>query len=270
MVITIQAINKTDASIWDTYVDTFPQSFAWGESRVKNNQSLIRLVVEKDSLVVTYIQGIVKKIPFSPYSIVYIYRSPLYSFEILKALQIYGHKNHIIFFRLEPNEFETKKTTIIPLLKKTSQTHFAEWSPFIDLNKNFEDIEKNFSKTVRNETRLAKKNQGYINYGIDAKLFEDFLVLSAETHSRKKFTGYTTTYYQTVFETLRKYNQVQLFVGYDSAHKPVVGAMVFFFKDTVTYAYGGSLGRETPKGMMNLLMVSIIQYAQLHGFKTLD
>ncbi len=268
--ITIKKIEHISREAWDENVDFFTQSFAWAESRKALGHPILELGIYKDGICISCILVVLKKIPHTTYVVGNIFRGDLYDEHVYEALKTFGRENNICAFTFEPNIFEEEGGVVSEVLVKTNRYQFAIWSPFIDLTQRYKDIEGAFSKTVRNETRLALKNEITIEQGVSDKLFSDFVKLTTSNIARKQYVGYTQEYYRAVFEALKKEDQVRLFVAYDAQKNSVASAMVFVFKGTVTYAYGGSLGRNTPKGAMYLLITSIIKRAQTEGCHTFD
>lgn len=268
--ITIKKIENISREAWDENVDFFTQSFAWGKSRKALGQPVLELGIYKDGICLSCILVILKSIPHTSYFVGSIYRGDLYDEHVYEALKIFGRENNICAFTFEPNIFEEDKVGVSQMLLKTDRHQFALWSPFIDLTQKYKDLEALFSKTVRNETRLALKNGITVEQGVSNELFSDFIQLTTSAITRKQYIGYTEEYYKTVFKSLSAHDQARLVVAYDVHKIPVAAAMIFIFKGMVTYAYGGSLGRGTPKGAMYLLIASIIKSAQIEGCHTFD
>ncbi len=267
--ISVHIIDNISQKKWDGLHSSFLQSYAWGESRTVAGQHMLRLEIKHGSTSIAYLLVVLKKIPYTSWYIGYIFRAPFLEESVLLALKKFGRKYSIATFVFEPNLLK-KDMPICNMLTRNSYPSIAEWTPVIDLTEPYSEIESKFTKTVRNEIRYAQKNNGIIVHGESKNLFEDFLFLFTSTHIRKQYTGYTQEYLTTVFNTLKEYEQVQVFVGYDQESKPVAAACIVQFGDTLTYTYAGSLGNKTPRGMMYLLVVSIIKYGQQYGYKTLD
>jgi lipid II:glycine glycyltransferase (peptidoglycan interpeptide bridge formation enzyme) len=268
--ITIKKIENISHEAWDENVDSFAQSFAWAESRKALGYPVLELGIYKDGICLSCILVVLKSIPHTQYFVGNIYRGDLYDEHVYEALKIFGRENNICTFTFEPNVFEEDVRAVSQMLVKTDRHQFALWSPFIDLTEKYKDLEALFSKTVRNETRLAVKNGITIEQGVSDELYSHFIQLTTSEKAKKQYVGYTEEYYKGVFEALKKEDQARLFVAYDVAKNPVATAMIFIFKGTVTYAYAGSLGRSTPKGAMYLLIASIIKTTQTEGCHTFD
>ncbi len=197
----------------------------------------------------------------------HVHRSSFFSDDIVSALYAYG-KNKYICITIEPNILKQVHIAT-PLLLRKSPFEFVTWTPCIDLTQSFSLIENKFSKTVRNENRYAEKNGAAVLHGDSETLFQDFLSIMQNTQTRKNFRGHTTNYYTHVFEALKKYAQVEIFIVYEK-NAPIGGACVFVFKDTLYYVYAGSLGQKILRGSMYHLVISIIQWGQSCGKKNLD
>lgn len=266
----IKELTHIERVSWDMHVSYPVQSYAWIESRKKLGILYIQLGVFKDDQLISVALGLVTSIPMTSCKKVSILKGNVYTDEIYEAFRVYGKKNRFGWYSFEPNVLESADQAIPHTLIKKNTQEFALWTVDIDTTLPMNVLENNFSKVVRNESRYAIKNGLITKSGTEEILFDDFLVLMDATKERNQFTGYSQSYYRSVFESLKEHHQVILFVTYDIENKPVAGAFVFDFKDTLYYAYAGSLGRATPKGAMYLLVISIIEYAQRHNKHTLD
>jgi lipid II:glycine glycyltransferase (peptidoglycan interpeptide bridge formation enzyme) len=267
--LSIHIIDTIEQKKWDAGLPSFLQSYAWGESRTLVGQRILRLVIKHNTQPSIHLLVVLKQIPYTSWSMAYIFRAPYLEKNVLVALKKFGRKHSIATFVFEPHILK-KDMPPCNLLTRNPYPSIAQWTPVIDLTQPYSEIERKFTKTVRNEIRYAEKNNGIIVHGQEQNLLEDFLFLFTSTHTRKHYTGYTQEYLTTVFNTLQKYNQIQIFVGYDQNSKPVSAACIVQFGDTLTYTYAGSLGNKTPRGMMYLLVASIIKYGQQYEYKTFD
>lgn len=266
----IRELTDIESVSWDAYVSYPVQSYAWIQSRKNLGILYVQLGIFKDNQLVSVALGLVTSVLLTAYKKISILKGDVYTAEIYDAFVVYGKKNHFAWYSFEPNVLEMTHTLMPNSLVKKNSQEFALWTTDIDTTQPMPVLEAQFSKVVRNESRYAIKNGLVTKNGTEEKLFEDFLQLMGSTKERNKFIGYSQTYYRSVFESLKQYNQVCLFVTYDVHENPVAAAFVFDFKDTLYYAYAGSLGRETPKGAMYLLVIAIIQYAHAKNKHTLD
>lgn len=266
----IKELSHTDQVSWDSMVTHPVQSYAWVESRKALGIPYTLLGVFTDGTLVSVLLVILQPIFGSTFKKAQVFKGALYTDDVYQALYQYGRENNIAWYSFEPDVIESATPPIPSILYKKDVQDFALWTPYINLDQPYTMIENNFSKVVRNESRHAVNHGMYTKEGTDQSLFDDFISLMFQTKERKQFSGYTKEYYKAVFTSLKFHQQVSIFITYTQEGNPVAGALVFDFKDTLYYAYAGSLGRETPKGAMYLLVISIIQYGQAQGKKTLD
>jgi peptidoglycan pentaglycine glycine transferase (the first glycine) len=265
----IKEINSISKSDWDRFVYYPTQSFSWSISRQKNGNEILKIGIYEDDILISNVLIILKKIPFLNKKIAYIFKGEIYNESVYKELVSFGLKKNIIAYIFEPN-FSDKSNIPKILTYKKDKGEFATWTPYLNLSESYEDLEKKFSKVVRNESKYAIKSGVIVECGVSDKMFSEFLYLTEKTSKRNKFLGYKENYYKNVFDSLKGEGEALLFNVYDNNKKCVASSIVFDFKDTLYYMYAGSLGKETPKGAMYLLLTEIIKYGQKNNKKLLD
>lgn len=264
----IKLLNSISSQEWDSFCSHPVQSYAWGESRIKNGEKIERLGVYSADTLVGVLLLIDVPILKSSFRRGYIARSHLLSTEVCDALQEYG-KGKYTCITIEPDIFVDEKIILPTQLVPTLFTRYTKWSPFIDLTLPYAEIEKKFSPTVRNQSRYAEKNGVTVVHGVTDQLFEDFFTVFDITRKRQHFVGHPKSYYRNVFDSLKENNSIRVFVAYKDS-VPCAGACVLVFKNSAYYVYAGSLGNSAVRGTMNYFISSIIQWCQSSNLSVLD
>ena len=219
----------------------FLQSYAWGEFASKEKNLIPHYVGLKDKnnkLVATALI-LEKKLPLK-YSYFYIprgYTIDYNNFELLKEFTIkikeYSKKYKAIFIKIDPdyiyncedcneNIIINHDNSVINSLKKLGYKHLGFTKNFetmqprytfrINMDKSWEEIENNFSKTTKQ--RIKKANDLNVNVRVgdinDIKTFYNLMIL---TENRKDFITHNEKYYKSLYEIWNKDNSCNLFLG---------------------------------------------------------
>lgn len=239
-------ISDIDKETYENFVKNHPkshflQSYDWGEfARKEKNLTphYVGLLNENNNLVAAALL-LEKKLPLK-YSYFYSSRGYIIDFknkELLKKfteeITGYAKRRNGIFIKIDPdiiyNEEDTFGNKIIEnnnkaynnLLSlgykhlgftKNFETMQPRYSFRIDFNKNFEEIENNFSKTTKQRIKKAEDLMVEVTIGNekDIKTFYDLMIL---TENRKDFITHNESYYKSLYEIWRKDNSCELFLG---------------------------------------------------------
>lgn len=239
-------ISDIDKETYENFVKKHPkshflQSYDWGEfARKEKNLTphYVGLLNENNNLVAAALL-LEKKLPLK-YSYFYSPRGYIIDFknkELLKKfteeITGYAKRRNGIFIKIDPdiiyNEEDTFGNKIIEnnneaynnLLSlgykhlgftKNFETMQPRYSFRIDFNKNFEEIENNFSKTTKQRIKKAEDLMVEVTIGNekDIKTFYDLMIL---TENRKDFITHNESYYKSLYEIWRKDNSCELFLG---------------------------------------------------------
>lgn len=239
-------ISDIDKETYENFVKNHPkshflQSYDWGEfARKEKNLTphYVGLLNENNNLVAAALL-LEKKLPLK-YSYFYSPRGYIIDFknkELLKKfteeITGYAKRRNGIFIKIDPdiiyNEEDTFGNKIIEnnnkaynnLLSlgykhlgftKNFETMQPRYSFRIDFNKNFEEIENNFSKTTKQRIKKAEDLMVEVTIGNekDIKTFYDLMIL---TENRKDFITHNESYYKSLYEIWRKDNSCELFLG---------------------------------------------------------
>ncbi len=263
----LRPITQDEYTYWDTLVNFPTQSLAWARFQEKQHNlvELLGIYTDDHQLVGGYLL-VGKKLYNTRFKTGRITRSQYCTPEQIQALDAYIQDKYV-YVTLEP--YIVKGTPLPTSLRPSPFATYAQWTPEIDMTTDWESISRNFSKAVRNESRFAEKNNITVTIGSTHTEFEAFLSMMARMRERKTFLGHSDAYYTDVYETLAPFQQIQIANAYDR-DTLVASACIFDFHDTLYYVYAGSLGRQTPKGAMYLLIVSVLQWGKKRNKKMLD
>jgi len=219
----------------------FLQSYAWGTfAKLEKNLTphYVGLTDENNNLQAATLL-LEKKLPLG-FSYFYAPRGYIINFknkdllsEFTKELKNYAKKRKAIFIKIDPdiiyNEEDTFGNKIIESqnveienlltlgykhlgFTKNFETMQPRYSFRINLDKPWEEIENNFSKTTKQ--RIKKANDLAVETKIgtsqDIKTFYDLMIL---TENRKDFVTHNLSYYETLYKTWNEDNSCELFLG---------------------------------------------------------
>lgn len=239
-------IENIDKAKYEKFVKNHPkshflQSYAWGNfAKLEKNLTphYVGLVDENNNLQATALL-LEKKLPLG-FSYLYAPRGYIIDFtnkdllnKFTKELKEFAKKRKAIFIKIDPdiiyNEEDTFGNKIVEnqniqienLLSlgykhlgftKNFETMQPRYSFRINLDKPWEEIENNFSKTTKQ--RIKKANDLAVEVKIgneqDIKTFYDLMIL---TENRKDFITHNQRYYETLYKVWNEDNSCELFLG---------------------------------------------------------
>lgn len=252
------------------------QSYEWGEFRQKTGVRVRRIgVFEKKDLKSVY-QVTFHPLPFGQLTVGYLPKSVIPPNSVCNHLKKMGQEEKAVFIKLEP-EVEREKIkdkNIWHLLQqndlvKSPKTIFSPHTFYLDLQKNEEELFSAMRQKTRYNIRLAQNHGVKIEEKSDQKSFSLFLKLQRETAARQKFFIHPDSYYQKMWETLAPAKMAHLLLA-SYKKEPLCAWILFRFKDTLYYPYGGST--QTHKNLMasNLVAWEAIRLGKKLGCKTFD
>ena len=218
----------------------FLQSYAWGEFSKKEKNLIPHYIgLSKDNKLIATALVLEKKLPLGlcyfyiprGFTIDYTNKEILQKFT--EELKLYAKEKKAIFIKIDPaiiynkedtfgNKIVEKNSTEKEILEKIGYKHLGFTKNFetmqprytfrIDMNKSWEELENNFSKTTKQ--RIKKAEDFFVEVKIgdreDIKTFYDLMML---TESRKDFVTHNEQYYQSLYEIWNKDNSCNLFLG---------------------------------------------------------
>lgn len=219
----------------------FLQSYAWGEFSKKEKHLTPHYVGLEDNnhnIVATALL-LEKKLPlgmcyfYAPRGFVLDYSNEDVLTEFTKQLKVYSKKKKAIFFKIDPDIIYNSENTFgnkiidnnnleLELLKKLGYKHLGFTKNFetmqprytfrIDMDKSWDEIENNFSKTTKQ--RIKKAEDFFVDVKVgtkeDINTFYNLMIL---TENRKDFITHNEQYYQSLFEIWNQDNSCNLFLG---------------------------------------------------------
>lgn len=219
----------------------FLQSYAWGEFSKKEKNLIphyVGLEDDKQNLVATALL-LEKKLPlnlcyfYAPRGFILDYSNEEILKEFTTKLKDYSKKKKAIFFKIDPdiiynsedtlgNKLIEKNNQELELLKKLGYKHLGFTKNFetmqprytfrINMDRPWEEIENNFSKTTKQRIKKAEDFFVEVKIGTkeDINTFYDLMIL---TENRKDFVTHNNQYYQSLYEIWNQDNSCNLFLG---------------------------------------------------------
>lgn len=221
----------------------FLQSYAWGEFAKKSKNLIphyVGLEDNKNKLLATALL-LEKKLPLG-YSYLYSPRGFVIDFydkklleEFVKNIKAFAKKKKAIFIKIDPDIIWRKENCLKEEVKlekdpkivfdylsnlgfkhlgftKNFETMQPRYTFRIDMNKPFEEIENNFSKTTKQRINKAVELNTKVRIGTidDIPTFSHLMDL---TENRKDFVSHDMDYYKSLYEIYNKDNKMLLFMG---------------------------------------------------------
>lgn len=219
----------------------FLQSYSWGEFAKKEKNLIphyIGLENDKGKLVATALL-LEKKLPlgmcyfYAPRGFILDYNNENILREFTEKLKKFSKQKKAIFFKIDPdiiynnedisgNKIIENNIKELNILKKLGYKHLGFTKNFetmqprytfrIDMDKSWEEIENNFSKTTKQRIKKAEDLLVETRIGTeeDINTFYNLMIL---TENRKDFITHNEQYYKSLYEIWNKDNSCNLFVG---------------------------------------------------------
>ncbi len=219
----------------------FLQSYAWGEFAKKEKNVIPHYVGLEDNKGNLHATALLleKKLPFK-YCYFYIPRGFILDYEnknILKefteSLKKFAKSKKAIFFKIDPdiilnsedtfgNKLIENNNQIIKILKQLGYKHLGFTKNFetmqprytfrINMDKPWEEIEKNFSKTTKQRIKKAEDFEVEVKIGTE-KDISTFYHLMILTENRKDFITHNEQYYKSLYEIWNQDHSCNIFLG---------------------------------------------------------
>lgn len=242
------------------------QSAEWGEAREKMSTRVEKIIDNNDIF-----QFTIHPIPYSPFSVGYLPRSPIPSENTLRQLYEYGRKNNLLFVKIEPYvsydegiKLESSKFQI----HKSPHSLFPEWTQTLDLKKTEDELLKNMKSKTRYNIRLAEKKGVVIKEMSNDEGYTIFEKLYFETCKRQRYHGHTPFYHKTIWNALKN-SQAHILVAF-LGETPLAAYELLYFDNKFYYLYGGSTTLHKNVMAPNLLMWEAIKLGKKLGAEKFD
>lgn len=261
----------------DSYKDAYNQvvthviqSWEWGEFRKKLGTPVLRYGLFSKDKLVTAFQLTLHKIPFTSKNVGYLPKGPLPNKELAQALEQIANDHNCAFIKLEPNiKTNTPLYSVYPNFQPSPKPLFTKYNFVMDLTPTEEELMKKMHSKTRYNVRLAEKKGVKVEIDNSDKAFKTFLKLHFETTERQGFHSHNQTYHTLAWETLREAGMATIGIAYYKK-TPLSAWMLYTFKDTLYYPYGGSSVEYKEVMANNLLAWEVIKYGKNQGLKNFD
>lgn len=271
----IHIVELNDSKIWDDFIRhngqwSLFQSFAWGDVCQSRNQTVIRLGLYHDELLMGVAQVLVIKARRGTF--LHLRQGPViiapdthteYSFwqNLFSYLKSLAKQEKAAFIRVSPMIENTpeyaKMLTSLGLRLAPIHAMDGEICWVLDLGESEEVILANMRKSTRYLIRQAEKSNVVVEQtnNIDA-----FLDLYTKTASRQGFVSHQGI--REEYEVFSKTNDAVLLLASQNGEL-LAGALVLFFGTQAIYHHGASVPTKT--GAAHLLQWRAIQEAKKRG-----
>jgi len=219
----------------------FHQTVAWAELKKFNGWDSLYVGIKEKSKIIGASLILIKKLAFGMY-MGYAPRGFLIDFKDKKILDYftkevkkYAKKKHIIFIKIDPyysyqerdcdgNIVEGGKDNkeLVAYLKKLGYHHHGlhqdishelqpRWIEVLDIkDKTYDDVFKNMRKTTKKRINRSK-NSGLKLIEVENKeQLKEFKALMQDTAARRGFIDRPLSYYEKMFEILKKENMLKI------------------------------------------------------------
>src|SRR3989338_3189850 len=146
---------------------------------------------------------------------------------------------------------------------------FTKYNFVLDLTKSEEELLKNMHSKTRYNIKVAQKHRVQVKETTDYKDLETYLKLYFETTKRQGYHGHNEQYHQKVWETLKDAGMARLLIA-TYKNTPITAWMLFKFKNTLYYPYGGSTQEHKEVMSNNLIAWEAIRLGRRLKLKYFD
>lgn len=266
----LRPLEEKDRKRLNTLVTHVMQSWEWGEFRQKLGTKVLRYGIFKNGRLTKAFQITLHPIPFTSQYVGYLPKGPLPDKELAEALKEIGIKHKCGFIKVEPNILANEGLySVYPSFLPSPKPYFPKYNFVLDLTPSQDELLKKMHPKTRYNIRLAQKKGVKVEERTDDQAFEDYLKLYFETTKRQGYFGHSHKYHKIAWETLKQAGLARLLIGYYK-NKPLSAWMLFNFKDTLYYPYGGSSTTHKEVMANNLVAWEAIRLGKKLGLKKFD
>ncbi len=246
------------------------QSWEWGEFRQKLGTTVLRYGIFENNKLTTAFQLTLHPIPFTSQYVGYLPKGPIPNKQLATALRKIGEEYRCAFIKLEPHiPADAPLYSVYPSFLPSPKPLFTKYNFVLDISPTEEELLKNMHSKTRYNIRLAEKKGVTVKEYTNQKGFNEFLKLHFETTERQKFHSHNENYHQKAWETLLEAGVARVLIAYYKK-KPLSAWMLYTFKDTLYYPYGGSSTEYKEVMANNLIAWEAIKLGQRLGMKQFD
>lgn len=266
----LRSITEDQKELYNNTVTHVIQSWEWGEFRKSLGLPLLRYGIYNKNKLTTAFQLTLHKIPFTNQFVGYMPKGPLPDKTLASALEKIGTETNSAFMKLEPDILSNNSLyTVYPQFQPSPKPLFTKYNFLLDLTPTEEELLKKMHSKTRYNIRVAEKKGVNVEIRDDEKAFQIFLKLHFETTTRQGFHSHNTFYHTQAWQTLKKAGMAKVAIAF-FRKKPLTAWMLYNFKDTLYYPYGGSSVEHKDVMANNLVAWESIKYGRQLGLKTFD
>lgn len=270
----VREVTEREKGSYNKLVNHVIQSWEWGEFRKSTGLDLVRLGHFEGNKMVKAYQLTFHPVPVFGQTIGYFPKGPMPDNEMIKALTDLGKRKNAAYIKIEPNVTVNTQPDAEDQLKKlglveSNKSLFTKYNFIIDLSQTKEALMASFSQKTRYNIGVAQRKGVEVYESQDDADFEIYLKLYFDTTSRQKYFGHTRDYHKKVWETLKPANMCRLLIAkYEGT--PLVAWMLFNFRETLYYPYGGSSKEHREVMASNLVCFEAIALGKKMGLGSFD
>ncbi|MCL5784351.1 MAG: peptidoglycan bridge formation glycyltransferase FemA/FemB family protein [Patescibacteria group bacterium] len=269
----LRLITSKQKKEYNQHIAHVMQSWEWGEVRQSLGAPLQRYGLYKNGQLVHAFQLTFHRIPYTNSTVGYLPKGPFPTLELAQALTQIGQEHHCAFIKIEPDievsSTENQQLQVASSFKTSPKPLFTKHNFVLDLTQSEEEILKQMHPKTRYNIKVAQKHGVIVEERTDDQAFQIYLKLYFETTKRQGYLGHNPTYHQKVWQTLKKAGMARILLAFYQ-QIPLNAWMMFNFKDTLYYPYGGSSVEYKNVMAPNLVAWEAIKMGKKMGLKKFD
>ena len=269
----LRKISEDQKNEYNSLATHIMQSWQWGEFRKSLGTPVRRYGLYTGKKLTRVFQLTLHKIPFTKSYVGYLPKGPFPDRELAEALTEIGKQENCAFIKVEPDVINLQSKAHSPQLdkrfKQSSKPLFTKHNFILDLTRPEDEILKNMHPKFRYNIKVAQKHGVKVEERIDEKAFKDYLKLYFETTKRQNYHGHNEQYHQKAWQSLQEADLARLLIAYYQ-QQPLTTWMLFNFKDTLYYPYGGSSEQHKNVMASNLVAWEAVKLGKKLGLKKFD
>lgn len=279
MSILVREVIEKEKALYNRAVSHIVQSWEWGEFRKKIGLDLARIGHFSDDRLVSAYQLTFHKVPLFGKKIGYLPKGPMPNEKMVKALADEANIKNAAYIKIEPNvilehgesteQINAAFKKVDPRFVSAKKSLFTKYNFLLDLTKSDADLLSGMHPKTRYNIGVAQKKGVEVYESTKEEDFEIYLKLYFETVKRQKYFGHTPDYHRMAWQTLGASKMARLLIAkYEG--KPLAAWMLFNFKNTLYYPYGGSSTENKEVMASNLVAWEAIKLGKKMGLSTFD
>ncbi len=255
---------------WQQFVRQFPQahilqSAQWGALKAEFGWKPFYFIHEHCGTLV-----LVKNIPLG-FKAAYIPKGPLGTDwdSLWKELDVFCHKEHIVFLKVEPDLWESNGGDLqqnLPDFQADARTVQPRRTIIISLEGSEEEWLERMKQKTRYNIHLAEKKEITVTESDRMDVFNELMHATGE---RDAFGIHEDEYYQRAYDLFKAQNSCSLLIA-SYQDLPLAGLMVFRSGKRAWYLYGASNDVERNRMPTYLLQWAAMRWAKQQGCEEYD